>query len=452
MPEIQQTAEVAVIKNALPTLTNLPQILTLAQTSALNGVNAANQLLLQCDAEENPSAETDQRAAEMILKINKTVEKMEERRKPGTQMMAEIAKLFTVEENKLKAPLEKLRIFRNRRATWVVNENKRLEEEARQLALKNTEKANVTAYYLRVIAGCLNKKLADRKMELTANFDSLTLADYEVRAEKLRSLMNSFPSHKLNVILVYNPASINYLTAEERTQIHDKIIAEYDFDGFYAVYNDELDELKRSLVDRLPSKLTELQESKRIADEQERQRQENERLKQQQAQEQDEKRRQQLEQQRKDNQRRQQELKQEQQEQERQRQERERLEQQRLQQESQQRQKESEVQVDVQQAGMVGGTLFDAINIAGQKEAEGETRKSWEITVVHMAGWAELFQFWYLAKAASTPLDKFGAMKLDQIKAYAESVGDTEKIKSPYLKYEEKIVAINRKKTTNAKP
>lgn len=463
----QMTADVAVIQKALPTLQNLPLVLSQHQASISRALQVADALKAKCEAAEKMTPELDEECMNMIVKINKTVEKLEGNRKPGTQIMAEIAKMFTGEENKLKAPVLALQVFRNRRAKEVVEENARLDALAKEKAAKDKEKADAIAHYTKAIAGCLNKKLYDRKLELTAGFDSLSLEDIDVRGEKLACIMNAFPGHKLDTILIYQGfAPIYRLSVDEVKQIDADVRNGYDFDTFYAIYQQELDELRNSLVDRLPSKKVELLEKKASAERAEQLRRDQEQQRQRQAQldkdaaaaktqaeqqriakqqEQEKQRQADLEKQRQEQAEQQRILNQ-------QEEDRKREQANQLQEQNEQKAADAEKTADLAHAGAVGNTLFDVANIGNQKQVEGETRKGWKITVTHMAGWAELFQFWYMGKAASTLLDKFGKMTLDQIKGYAEDQGDKEKIQSKYLTYEETITAVNRKPKASTKP
>lgn len=467
MSEIQQaTADIAVIQKSLPLLQSLPGLLTQHQASVSGAINAAQKLTEKCKEAGKMTAELDEECKTLIIKINKTDEKLKENRSPGTQLMTMIARAFTGEEGKLAAPVQELQGFRNQRAKEVVEENRRIEAEAKAKAARDKEKADVVAWFTKCIATCLNKKLFDRKKELTDNFETFTLDDFETRSEKLRALNNMFPSGKLDMILVYDqPRGVAFLTNVEVVGIEAEIKKGYPFDDFAKVYQEELDEVKRGLVDRIPSKKAELLEKRAAAERAEQLRlqqveqiRQAELLKQQQQQAKNQQEKQRLEKLQQEQQLRQAQLEEERKEQERVRLENERLENERitaenirLENERLEKQETADKQADIAHAGAIGNTLFDVANTAGQKQTEGETRRGWKITVTHMAGWAEIFQFWYMGKAAATPLDKFGKITLDQMKGYAEDQGDTEKISCKYLAYEETIVAVNRKVKASTK-
>lgn len=466
MSDQQATADIAVIQKSLPLLQSLPGLLTQHQASVSGATGAAEKLIEKCKGSEKMTAELDEECKTLIIKINKTDEKLKENRSPGTQLMTMIARAFTGEEAKLAAPVKALQEFRNQRAKEVVDDNLRIEQEAKAKAAKDKEKADVVAWFTKCIATCLNKKLFDRKKELTDNFETFTMEDFDTRSEKLRALINIFPYGKLDTILVYDqPRGVAFLTNVEVAGIEAEIKKSYPFDDFATVYQEELDEVKRGLVDRIPSKKTDLLEKKAAAERAELLRQQQveetrkaELLRQQQQQAKNQQEKERLEKLQQQQQERQNQLEAERKEQERVRLENERLEAERitnenvrLENERLEKQETAEKQADIAHAGAIGNILFDVANTAGQKQTEGETRRGWKITVTHMAGWAEIFQFWYMGKAATTPLDKFGKITLDQMKGYAEDQGDTEKISSKYLTYEETIVAVNRKAKPSTK-
>jgi len=255
----------------------------------------------------------------------------------------------------------------------------------------------------------------------------------------------------------------------------------------------------RGFRDRLPSKLTELQQEKAMADrlaaiEEEKRlaKIESDRLAEEQRQA--EQRRQNLERQAREetNKAKQLELKAKQEqldrerlarekEQERQRKETEALqEQQREQELEQERLKEQQLEREradaekiaeeqrkgdnivlsaatLHQTSAMAVGLFASTQMANVLQATGETRDSVEITVLELPGWAEIFQNWFMSPEAAklwADPDKFENMTFGRMKAYAEKQGwnkDPKKIIriiSPFLQYDEVSSAVARKPRT----
>jgi hypothetical protein len=478
-----------IIANILPTLKGMPEILQDHQVRAAKGVAAATALADLCEPAEKITEEMDTKCKDMIIKLNGTVEKFEDTRKPFTQMIGEIVKAFTGTEAILKAPVVRLQAIRNRRAKEVLEENKRREAEAAALAAKNKERAELVGHFSKAIATCLNNKLFERKNLLTTNFNAMTLADIEERGAKLKILFNLFPTHKLAEIIIVPMPIARLHAADEVKAIYDEVYNGYDLSGFYTHYQNEMDQVKQGLVDRLPSKLAELQEAERQRLDKERMEQEAEAARLAAA---ERARQARLIQEGLDRQAAaakseadrkriaaeqaaaaEREKIREQEEAARQaalaqQQEAQRIENDRLaaQQEARRKQEAQEAEdariaadkkasdaAEQAKTTAIAQTLFDQSNAANMKEAEGETRKGWEITVLGPAGWAEIFQYWFLngmAEQWKKDADKIGAITFDKMKKFCEKVADKTKIESEFLDYRETVTAVNRKEKKGA--
>lgn len=466
MPENQQEQGV-VIASILPTLTSMPEILAKSQNRVARAEQHAGALIDKCAEVAKMTPELDEECMNMIIKLNKTEEDMAGQRKPYTQMMDEIKKTFTGLEGRFKPLREALQLKRDQRAKEVVEDNKRREKEAADIAAKNKEAADLTAAMTNGISACLNNKLFSRKQELQNLFNGLTLEDIDVRGEKLRNISNTFPFAKLDEILVFTLPKAFRHNPDELRAIRAKVDHEYMFEGFYARYRAELDELTQSLADRLGSKKADLLEVKRLADENERlriQREEaaaRQRVLDRQAREAKtaEEADRLKEKQRVENER-QAKLKKEQEENEQKQAAQavadaaRKAEQERTDAEEQgKRNQEAAAQAEAVRVQAHGKTLFDQQLSAQIKEVTPETRKTWEITVLDPTGWGEIFQYWFINEMAGSwkkKQDKVGDIDLNAMKKYCEKVAETSKIESPFLRYEEKFKAVNRQEKVKA--
>lgn len=473
-----------IIANILPTLTGMPQVLQDHQVRATKGNAVAIALAAEAESMEKITEEMDTKCMNMIIKLNGTEEKFKEARSPFTQMIGEIVKGFTGAEALLKTAIPRLQAIRNRRAKEIVEENKRRQAEADALAAKNREKADLIGGFNKAIATCLNVKLFERKTLLTTNFNAMTLTDIAERGQKLKDLMNLFPSHKLAEIVDVPMPSARVHNLEEIKAIYEEVYKSYDFPGFYSQYQDSLDEVKRGLVDRLPSKLAELQETERQRLEKIRLDKEAEEERIRQVQEAKLAREKQAEldklaaaantkadQERIAKQKEADQLAEErrlaaaavrQKELDAQK-EQQRIEQERLAEEQETRRVADEDKAEQERVAAerqasnnaeqakttaIAQTLFDQTNVANMKEAEGETRKGWEIIVLGPAGWAEIFQYWFLngmAEAWAKDPAKIASISFDKMKTFCEKVAGKTKIESEFLEYRETVTAVNRK-------
>lgn len=465
MPENQQEQGV-VIASILPTLTNMPEILAKSQHRVARGEAAANALIAKCAEVPKMTPELDEECMNMIIKLNKTEEDMAGERKPYTQLMDEIKKTFTSLEGRFKPLREALQQKRDQRAKEVVEENKRREIEAKKIADKNKEAADLTAAMTNGITTCLNNKLFSRKQELQTLFNGLTLDDIDARGEKLRTMSNSFPAAKIEEILTFRLPAVQHHNPDEIRAIRAKVDHGYMWEPFYLQYRAELDEVVQSLVDRLPSKKADLLEAKRLADEKARLAKEKEEA---------DARQRELDRQAReaknaeeakrieDQRKREAELREQREKQEaenRKKQEEQaaadavrKAEQARKDAEEQEnRNREAAAQAEAVRVQAHGQTLFDQQLTAQVKEAAPETRKTWEITVLDPTGWGEIFQYWFINEMAATwkkKQDKVGDIDLNAMKKYCEKVAETSKIESPFLRYEEKFKAVNRQEKPN---
>jgi len=488
-----------VIARVAEVMKDMPAILQRNEKTAARAELEVNALLAKCDAAAKITKELDDELAETIIKVRDRDLKMKDNRNPYTQMMTEVAKMFTSAEGRLAPLLAKMQEKRNLRLRQVKEENERIAKEQKARQDKATEAANIEAFVFSEIGKKLNAKLAARKTLLTEGFNSITLENFQEKKAKLDTISNMFPEAKLAEILNYVLPTPIYHTMEEAQALETKIRKGFNFSLFYTQYQQECDELIRGFRDRLPSKLTELQEEKAMADrlaaiEEEKRlaKIESDRLAEEQRQA--EKRRQDLERQAREetNKAKQLELKAKQEqldrermarekEQERQRKEAEALqEQQREQELEQERLKEQQLEREradaekiaeeqrkgdnivssaatLHQTSAMAVGLFASTQMANVIQATGETRDSVEITVLELPGWAEIFQNWFMSPEAAklwADPDKFENMTFGRMKAYAEKQGwnkDPKKIiriVSPFLKYEEVSSAVARKTRT----
>lgn len=461
---MQENAQLPIlaVENILPTLKDLPLILADHRRRASLGGEAAQALIVECEASATISFDQDEKLKNMIVKIKGTVQKFKDTRSPITQLMDEVKSALIKEEKSLEVYAGTLQEFRNRRAQEVAAENRRLEEEQRRIAAKNRERAEMVEKFTAGIGTALNKKLFDKKQELTASFNSLTLEDIDQRGQRLRELNFTFPAHKLDEILGHITTTFSIHTSEEAASIYQEVKDAYLFDEFYSRYLDEMLAHRQQLVDRLPAKKQELQEAKRQADERlrlQREKEEQDRkdaeLRRQQAEAKNKEEAERLRQQAEQNRLRQEELRLKQEEQrllaeqqQREREERERKEQERLEIERQEAQAKTEREAEAARSQSNAATLFDQLAAANLKQAEGEVRKGWEIIVEDLRGWAFIFEYWMLNEMPNVYTKdpaKVGKTSLDQMKTYCEKVAGETKIKTPFLTYKETITAVNRK-------
>ena len=241
---------------------------------------AAGQAILDAIVQGGMTDELDQRAAQYIEKARKTVKKMNERRAPVTQLFDTIRKEFTVMENaidptKVDTIPYKLQQFRNQFAA-----KKRAEEEERRRKEYERQQAEAARTKMRQdIEDDFKQQfqtLVNRDCNaLSAIDNAVTLDNYDASFKQVKDYSTELPADFLYNLhtLIRIPAGI---TVDEirKAEIETK---ERLAKQFKEQYEFEIDSTKQYIIDRLPSKKTNLErmaqasaeEAARIKDEME---------------------------------------------------------------------------------------------------------------------------------------------------------------------------------------
>ena len=222
----------------------------------------AGQHILSTIQAQGMTDELDQQAAQYIDKARRTVKKMNERRSPVTKLFDDIRKEFTAMENAID-PLKadtipyKLQQLRNQYAA-----KKRAEEEER--LRKEYERQQIEQARSRMKQDIEDdfkqqfQSLVNRDCNALSAIDSaVTLDNYESSFAQIRDFSTELPVDFINNLKTFIriPAGITIdeiLKAEIETKEH---LAKQ----FKEQYEFEIDSTKQYIIDRLPSKKTNLE-------------------------------------------------------------------------------------------------------------------------------------------------------------------------------------------------
>lgn len=225
----------------------------------------AGQKILDAIAQQGMTDELDRQAASYIEKSRKTVKKMNELRSPVTKLFDDIRKEFTSMENDIDPTKTGTIPFllqqeRNKFAT-----KKREEEERRrreELARQQAEKARTqmkqdieddfNTQYNTMLNASING--------LTALDNSITLANYDEVLQKVKECSITLPEDFLFNLhtTIRIPAGI---TIDEVRKVEIQV-KEQLAKKFTDMYQFEMQENKDFILDRLPSKKTNLERIK----------------------------------------------------------------------------------------------------------------------------------------------------------------------------------------------
>ena len=249
-------------------LQTAPDILARNEASVSACTNAGKTLLDTIEGNGGIGTdEIDTAVQEYLAKSKKTVENMNNRRKPLTQMLTAISKRFTTLEGSIDAKSKGtipylLQMERNKYAAKKLEEQKRREEEARQRQLAENEKAQYRADITVLLDTTYAAYVEKHINALNGIFNRASLATYGDVCRQITQTSTGFSWTDFVKNVVDNKQTF-YMDGETRKAIKNEIaiLKNKEYSDRYAV---EIEGLKQSLVDRLPSLRKQLEEQEEI--------------------------------------------------------------------------------------------------------------------------------------------------------------------------------------------
>ncbi len=358
------------------------------------------------------TSDIDARALKFLTNCSARKKELEDARKPLTIGLDLIKKQFTETQGKLDPSkggfAGEIQDIRNTYAKKVLEEQEAKKREAEQKARAEKALADAKIKFANDLATEFANAIFRKVKSINDSFAAITLETYDQKSAGLKAMSVEPPQKAIDDLIAQfkMSATMAAVGLDGNTQlllVMDTVKA-FDLDSWKAKYIAEIQSLKDVLVDRLPSKKTEL-EQMAAAGEAERQRLETEAKERQ--------------------------LKAEQELAEKQLAEQKRLDDLAAQ----------------QKAASNAEILFEQSVATATTEQAPETRVGYEITVLHPVGWTEIFQVWYQKKGMAMAVDAMGSTKLDAMKTFVEGLvkSDDFRIESKFLKYEKSVKAVNRK-------
>jgi hypothetical protein len=414
------TQEVSIIEKSMEVFRSGGEILVTNQQRTAKAV-AVGKTILQAIREQGMTPELDERAMKYLVNCSKAMKEENESRSVVTQLMDEIKKMYIACEKEIDVKQEGtypnlIQKERNDYARKIAEEKRRREEEARIIAEKAKEEIDIRQSLEAKVFSYYSQFLANAKTKLLNNFNALTLETISAAKDSLESWNPEYPFDHLTSFKSANYSK--YLNADEFNAIFTNVV-NGKYPEFKSNYSAELHILKREIIDRIPSKMTELQE----AAERERQI----------AAEKDEQIKRRLEEAKRMA--------------EREARLRAEAEEKRIAREQEEARKNAELEASIKAEGEKTMVLFEQEAASTIDVPAPEVRTGYDIEVTHQAGYVQLFQLWFEQEGKSLPLDKIEKTSFGQIKAWAEKKAhkDGEKIESKFLIYRESYKAVNRK-------
>ena len=245
-----------------------PGILTDNETRVTRCSNAGKSLLDTINATNGiNSDEVDGQVQKFIEASKQTLKRINGSRTPITQMLTAISKRFTSLESEIDVKTSgtipyKLQQARNKYAAKKLEEQKKREEEARRIQLAENEKAQYKADITLLLDTTYSNYVSRHINALNGMYDHATLATYNdvCRQIKEANVTFNWTDFANNVKDTFQTF---YMDAATRTNIKNELASTKKIE-YTQRYSFELEDLKQSLIDRLPSLRKQLEEQEEL--------------------------------------------------------------------------------------------------------------------------------------------------------------------------------------------
>lgn len=245
-----------------------PAVLQRNQTS-VSACNQAGQALLDTieAAGGINTDELDTAVAEYLAKTKITVDNMNKRRKALTQLLSNVSKSFTTLEAAIDVKSSvtipyRLQQARNKYAAKKLEEQRRREEEARRAQMVENEKAQYRSDISLLLERAYGDYVSRHISYLNGVMNRATLSNYDESVRLIKEASTDF-SWSDFVKGVNDTFTTCHMTAETRKSIKNEVASQKKAE-FARRYAFEMDELRQSLIDRLPSLRKQLEEQEAL--------------------------------------------------------------------------------------------------------------------------------------------------------------------------------------------
>ncbi len=476
--QVDTEKQVQVIGKSIEVFKTAPAILKANQERTAKALMVGNSILEQWvaaweieDSDKRMEAlqAADERSNKFLVNTSKAKGEMNQARAAITQLMTEFSRMFTSSENELdkakpgSVPAS-IQDNRDKYVTAIAIEEKRKEIERAEKAAISQARIDFKADVLLQSSEILNNYLFNKKNMITEHFNAITLENFEKKSASLQKMSCILSDAKIKELLSEAEfIKTSQLIADEYDDLTIEAMNDFEIDTYKAVYEVDISETKRLLIDRLPSKKKELEDIKRQADEAEQARiaqLEANRIAEEKRQSEIDaaigKKKKELEeaarlQKIKDDEAAAEASKKTEDERQlrlQQIKEREEAEALRIKTESEDMQKSSQLSIQMKADGDKTLNLFDSVAEISGNENKAQTKTGVEIKIHHPAAYVQIFQFYFEKEGKNLSILELGRKTLDQMKSFCEKVAlkSDEKITgTKLLEYIETYKAVNKK-------
>lgn len=255
----------------VPELVNIvneaPSILEKNTLSRDNAVNYGQKLIAQAES-HGMTDDLDQLMSGYLEKLRTTHKTISERRKPFTQIVDEVKKRFTTLEADI-APTGKENIFaevqawRNQFATAKIEEQKRKEREAAEKLAYEKELVNLKQKIETGIAQHLAAIISKHKAFLIRTFEEMQIETEQQTRNNIGNFKARLPEDHWWSFPIRSISSI--IIPDDTVETETIKCLEAAYGECNIEYSDQINILKRELIDKMESKLEELKAIRRAS-------------------------------------------------------------------------------------------------------------------------------------------------------------------------------------------
>lgn len=461
--------QLSIIEKSLPVFQQAGSILKENQSKTQKALIVGQSILDQWEgawnitdkAERTKALQAaDERSNKYLVNCSIALKSEKEARSVVTQIMDEMKKMFTSLENdidKTKANTLPSKVQENRDtlAQHLAKEERLRREEADRLAAKQREAVDIVSKISIALNEHFNTYLLGVKQKMTGEFNSQNLISITAFQLFLKGYQPEYKRDHFNIFSLYPSSAYN--SKEEIQHLLSTVQTESKYNEFNLTYKAEMGALAQDLLDKIPSKRSELLAEKERLDQaaaaaeqariekekrdaalananaaQKKRLQEEQRLAQ-------EKEGERLEQ-----------LKKEQERAAYEKLEREEEEAEKMRQQAEQARQKAESEVEMKKQSDQTMIMFEQEASLSDVTPSADTRQGYDITVTHPAGFVEIFQYWFQNEGKNLGIDKLEKTSLGQMKAFVEKASHKQGrpcIDSKFLKFEQSFKAVNKKPT-----
>lgn len=249
------TAQVAVIIESAPKALEINK-------SSVERATSFGQTLLDTIQAEGMNDELDSKCNGYLVKVRTTIQEMNDRRKPITQIMDVLKKEFTSLESELdpKSPnsiYAQIQKSRDEYAAKKIADQRKKEQEAQRKLEQDKEIIRLTSEVSLQLATFFNNYLSNRLRKLNEFYNTISLGVFDSTSHTIENFLESYPHEHFES---FAPQIRTVFATPDQVQAIITDCTKGKFGEFNDTFRQAVKEAKHDIMDKLPSRKKELQE------------------------------------------------------------------------------------------------------------------------------------------------------------------------------------------------